>query len=53
MDLRILGPLEVLAEPGLLPLGSIKRCAVLAFPLLEENRLVSDQRLVDSPGGGR
>lgn len=53
MDLRIVGPLEVLAEVGPLPLEGTKRCALRACPPLEADRVVSSRRLVDALGGGR
>jgi DNA-binding SARP family transcriptional activator len=50
-DFRILGPLEVSGENGRLPLGGQKQRAVLAVLLLEANRVVSVDRLLDSVWG--
>jgi DNA-binding SARP family transcriptional activator len=50
-DFRILGPLEVLEEEGPLPLGGQKQRAVLALLLLDANRVVSVDRLIDSLWG--
>ena len=48
VDFRILGPLEVVAEGGFLDIGAPKLRAVLAALLLEPNRVVSDDRLIES-----
>jgi len=48
MEFRILGPLEVLAEHGPLPLGGPKQRALLAVLLVEANRVVSSDRLIDA-----
>src|SRR5689334_14492246 len=45
MEFRILGPLEVHGEQGLLPLGRAKPRAVLAVLLLHANESVSAERL--------
>jgi len=45
MDFRILGPLEVRSELGVLALGGIKPRAVLAVLLLNANEPVSAERL--------
>jgi len=50
-EFRILGPLEVVDETGPLLLGGQKQRAVLALLLLEANRVVSIDRLVDSLWG--
>jgi DNA-binding SARP family transcriptional activator len=50
-DFRILGPLEVATEHGTLALGGQKQRAVLAVLLLEANRVVSVDRLLDSVWG--
>jgi DNA-binding SARP family transcriptional activator len=50
-DFRILGPLEVEAEARLLPLGGQKQRAVLAALLLDANRVVSVDRLIDALWG--
>jgi DNA-binding SARP family transcriptional activator len=48
---RILGPLEVVDETGPLLLGGQKQRAVLALLLLDANRVVSVDRLVDALWG--
>jgi DNA-binding SARP family transcriptional activator len=50
-EFRILGPLEVSTESGALTLGGQKQRAVLAVLLLEANRVVSVDRLLDSVWG--
>jgi DNA-binding SARP family transcriptional activator len=50
-DFRILGPLEVVGDEGPLPLGGQKQRAVLAVLLLDANRVVSVDRLVDALWG--
>jgi DNA-binding SARP family transcriptional activator len=50
-EFRILGPLEVSGETGPLALGGQKQRAVLAVLLLEANRVVSVDRLLDSVWG--
>jgi DNA-binding SARP family transcriptional activator len=52
-EYRILGPLEVSDETGLLQLGGLKQRAVLALLLLEDGRVVSVDRLVDALWGER
>ena len=47
MEFRILGPLQVLDEGRELPLGGAKQRAVLALLLLDPNRVVSRDRLID------
>ena len=51
MDFRILGPLEARDGERLLPLGGPKRRAVLGLLLLDANRTVSSERLVDALWG--
>src|ERR671934_888134 len=51
MDFRILGPLEVDAESGPLPLGGTKQRALLAILLLNRNQVVSSDRLIDALWG--
>src|SRR5690242_3687021 len=57
MDFRILGPLEVRGERGVLPLGGPKPRAVMAVLLLHANEAVSAERLAlavfgdDAPAG--
>src|SRR2546425_9878123 len=48
MEFRILGPLDVLAEGQALDLGGQKQRALLAVLLLEANRVVSADRLIDA-----
>src|SRR4029450_3457272 len=47
MEFRILGPLQVLAEGRDLPLGGANQPALLAVLLLDPNRVVSRDRLID------
>jgi len=47
MDFRILGPLEVRANGGRLALGGPKQRALLAILLLQANRVVSSDRLIE------
>src|SRR4051794_9746008 len=51
MDYRILGPLEVLAPDGPVPLGGAKQRAVLAVLLLHANEVVSTDRLIEALWG--
>jgi DNA-binding SARP family transcriptional activator len=51
MDYRILGPLEVLAPDGPVPLGGAKQRALLAVLLLHANEVVSTDRLIDALWG--
>jgi DNA-binding SARP family transcriptional activator len=51
VDFRILGPLEVRDGERVLPLGGARRRAVLALLLLDANRVVSVDRLVDGVWG--
>src|SRR5829696_1344334 len=51
MDFRILGPLEVRAEPGPVALGGAKPRAVLAMLLLNANESVSSDRLATALWG--
>ena len=48
MEFRILGPLEVLVDGGALDLGGPKQRALLAFLVMEANRVVSSDRLIDA-----
>ena len=56
MEFRILGPLEVAGDDGVLALGGVKPRAVLAVLLLHANEPVSAERLAlalwgeDAPG---
>jgi DNA-binding SARP family transcriptional activator/DNA-binding beta-propeller fold protein YncE len=51
MEFRLLGPLEVEGERGVVPLGSGKQRALLAILLLHANERVSRERLVDELWG--
>jgi DNA-binding SARP family transcriptional activator len=51
MEYRLLGPLEVRAGDGPLPLGGTKQRALLALLLLNANRVVSRERLIDEVWG--
>ena len=53
MEFRILGPLEVLADGRVLPLGGAKQRALLALLLLHANEPVSVDRIVDELWGER
>ena len=48
MEFRILGPLEVVDDGHALDLGGQKQRALLALLLLEANRVVSRDRLIDA-----
>jgi DNA-binding SARP family transcriptional activator/tetratricopeptide (TPR) repeat protein len=48
MEFRILGPLEVLADGRVLDLGGQKQRALLAVLVLEPNRVVSSDRLIEA-----
>ncbi|MFL5938419.1 MAG: BTAD domain-containing putative transcriptional regulator [Gaiellaceae bacterium] len=47
MEYRILGPLEVVGDEGSLSLGGAKQRALFALLLLNANRVVSRDRLID------
>ena len=51
MEYRVLGPLEALASEGPLPLGGAKQRALLALLILNANRVVSRERLIDELWG--
>src|SRR5262245_63705066 len=51
MDYRVLGPLEAQRDDGPLALGGAKQRAVLALLLLNANRVVSRERLIDELWG--
>ena len=51
IEFRILGPLEVVNEARVLPLGGLKQRGVLGLLLLERNRVVPRDRLVDALWG--
>src|SRR5437762_1817083 len=48
MEFRILGPLEVLSDGQVLDLGGQKQRALLALLLVEANRVVSIDRLIEA-----
>src|SRR5436309_71821 len=48
MEFGILGPLEVRREGDVLPLGGAEQRALLAILLLNANRVVSSDRLIDA-----
>ena len=51
MEFRLLGPLEVRAGDGPLPLGGLKQRGLLALLLLRANRVVARERLIDELWG--
>ena len=51
MEYRVLGPLEAVGDEGPLALGGEKQRAVLALLLLNANRVVSRDRLIDQLWG--
>src|SRR5215207_293948 len=53
MDYRILGPVEVWEDGRPVPLGGGKQRAVLALLLLNANRVVSSDRLIDQLWDGQ
>lgn len=53
MEFRLLGSLEVVAEGRPLGLGAAKQRALLAVLVLNANRVVSTDRLIDALWGGR
>ena len=52
-EFRLLGPLEVVVDGRLVSLGGEKPRALLAVLLLERNRTISTERLVDALWGDR
>jgi DNA-binding SARP family transcriptional activator len=52
MEFRILGPLEVVADDRVLPLGRGRQRALLAILLLRANQVVPTERLIDDLWGG-
>lgn len=52
MEFRVLGPLEVHQNGESLPLGGLKQRGLLAILLLNANRVVSTDRLIDELWGG-
>jgi DNA-binding SARP family transcriptional activator len=53
LEFRVLGPLEVLEDGEVLPLGGQKQRALLALLLIEAGRVVSVDRIVDALWGER
>jgi DNA-binding SARP family transcriptional activator len=53
MEFRILGPLEVVDHGRLVKLGGSKQRSLLAFLLLNPNRVVSRDRLIDELWNGQ
>jgi DNA-binding winged helix-turn-helix (wHTH) protein len=51
MEFRVLGPLEVREDDRSLPLGGAKQRALLALLLLNANRVLSRERLIDELWG--
>jgi DNA-binding SARP family transcriptional activator/DNA-binding beta-propeller fold protein YncE len=51
MEFRLLGPLELEGDHGVVPLGSGKQRALLAVLLLHANEQVSRERLIDALWG--
>jgi DNA-binding SARP family transcriptional activator len=51
LEYRVLGPLEVVGDDGPLALGGAKQRALLALLVLNANRVVSRERLVDALWG--
>src|SRR5215469_12581084 len=47
----ILGPIELAAEDGPVPVGGLKQRALLAFLLLHANEVISRDRLIDALWG--
>ena len=48
IEFRVLGPLQVLVEGRVVQLGGLKQRGALALLLLERNRVVPRDRLVDA-----
>jgi DNA-binding SARP family transcriptional activator len=53
MQFRVLGPLEVVADDGPLPIGRGKRRTLLGLLLIDANEVVSFDRLIDGLWGPR
>jgi DNA-binding SARP family transcriptional activator len=51
LEFRVLGPLQVASGSRVLPLGGAKQRALLALLVLERNRVVSRDRIVDALWG--
>ncbi len=52
MDFRILGPLQVEADGQVVPIGSRQSRALLTVLVLDANRVVSRDRLMEALWGG-
>jgi DNA-binding SARP family transcriptional activator len=52
MEFRILGPLEVVADGRVLPVGRGRQRALLAILLLRANQIIPTERLIDDLWGG-
>jgi predicted ATPase/DNA-binding SARP family transcriptional activator len=50
-EFRLLGPLEVVSDGAMLPVGGPRQRALLAFLLLHANQVVKRERLVDALWG--
>jgi DNA-binding SARP family transcriptional activator len=53
LQFNILGPLEVISQDRVVPLGGIKQRAMLGMLLLRANRIVPSRKLLDSLWEGR
>jgi DNA-binding SARP family transcriptional activator len=51
MEIRLLGPVEVVSAHGAVPIGSAKQRALLAFLALQPSRLVTNDALIDGLWG--
>ena len=51
MEIRLLGPVELLTERGPVPIGSAKQRALLAFMALNPQRLLTYDVLIDGLWG--
>jgi DNA-binding SARP family transcriptional activator len=51
MDIRLLGPVELYAPRGPVPIGSAKQRALLAFLALQPQRLMTNEALIDGLWG--
>jgi DNA-binding SARP family transcriptional activator len=51
MEIRLLGPVELLSARGPVPIGSAKQRALLAFLALHPHRLVTNDTLIDGLWG--
>jgi DNA-binding SARP family transcriptional activator len=53
IEFRVLGPLQVVKDGRVLPLGGLKQRGLLALLLLDRNRVVPRDRLIDALWGER